>query len=118
LSALEFINAQGFIHRDLKPENILIGEEWNLKLIDFGDANTIEQSIINNQPQEDRESESFYDNKGLGGRKGTFVGTPLYVSPEMLMENISSPAGDFWALGIIIYQMLTGDVPFKAQHDY
>lgn len=51
-------------------------------------------------------------------RKGTFVGTPLYVSPEMLSENLSSPAGDIWALGCILYQMLVGEVPFKAQHDY
>jgi len=41
-------------------------------------------------------------------RKGTFVGTPLYVSPEMLQENISSHGSDFWALGCIIYQMLIG----------
>ena len=51
-------------------------------------------------------------------RKNTFVGTPLYVSPEMLQDNISSPAGDIWALGCILYQMINGDVPFKAQHDY
>ncbi len=51
-------------------------------------------------------------------RKGTFVGTPLYVSPEMLNENISSASGDVWALGCIIYQMITGDVPFKAPADY
>lgn len=46
------------------------------------------------------------------------MGTPLYVSPEMLSDNISTNGGDFWALGCIIYQMLVGDVPFKAQHDY
>ena len=46
------------------------------------------------------------------------MGTPLYVSPEMLEENMSSPSCDIWALGCILFQMLTGDVPFKAQHDY
>eukprot|EP00347_Sterkiella_histriomuscorum_P007491 403348718 len=51
-------------------------------------------------------------------RKATFVGTPLYVSPEMLKDNTSSKAGDIWALGCIIYQMITGEAPFKAHHDY
>jgi len=40
------------------------------------------------------------------------------VSPEMLQDNISSASGDIWALGCILFQMLTGEVPFKAQHDY
>jgi 3-phosphoinositide dependent protein kinase-1 len=40
------------------------------------------------------------------------------VSPEMLQSNLSAPSGDIWALGCIIYQMITGEVPFKAPHDY
>lgn len=51
-------------------------------------------------------------------RKATFVGTPLYVSPEMLSDSTSCAAGDVWALGCIIFQMLTGSVPFNAQHDF
>lgn len=47
-------------------------------------------------------------------RRGTFVGTPLYVSPEMLGDNIAMPASDLWALGCIIYRMHTGEFPFKA----
>jgi 3-phosphoinositide dependent protein kinase-1 len=49
--------------------------------------------------------------------RGTFVGTPLYVSPEMLDANLSGPSNDIWSLGCIIYQCLTGDVMFKAQHE-
>jgi len=50
--------------------------------------------------------------------RGTFVGTPLYVAPEMLDSNLSGPFTDLWALGCIIYQLLTGDVPFKANYDF
>ncbi len=49
-----------------------------------------------------------------GGGRGTFVGTPLYVAPEMLESNLSGPFTDIWALGCILYQCLTGDVPFRA----
>lgn len=52
------------------------------------------------------------------GRRGTFVGTALYVSPEMLKMNQACPASDIWALGCIIYKMLVGEVPFQGQSDY
>ena len=106
LLALEVMHRLDVVHRDLKPENILINDDWHLKLvrkydrlkpiqIDFGDAIKI-----------------------TSPRKGTFVGTPLYVSPEMLQSNLSSPSGDIWAFGCILFQMITGDVPFKAPQDY
>jgi 3-phosphoinositide dependent protein kinase-1 len=46
------------------------------------------------------------------------VGTAYYVSPEMLKDNISIPASDIWALGCMIYKMITGDVPFNGSTDY
>jgi serine/threonine protein kinase len=54
----------------------------------------------------------------LGLPRGSFVGTPLYVTPEMLNENRSGPSTDLWALGVIIYQMRVGQVPFNGQFDY
>ncbi|CDW79266.1 3-phosphoinositide-dependent protein kinase 1 [Stylonychia lemnae] len=108
LLALEYLNSKNVLHRDLKPENILVTENWHLKIIDFGDSCKLQngESEIQNGERQNQK------------RKATFVGTPLYVSPEMLQDNISSFAGDIWAFGCIIYQMITGEVPFKAQHDY
>jgi len=51
-------------------------------------------------------------------RRGTFVGTAYYVSPEMLKDNMAAPASDIWALGCIIYRILTGEVPFCGATDY
>ena len=50
--------------------------------------------------------------------RGTFVGTPLYAAPEMLSNNTSGPFTDLWALGVIIFQLLTGEVPWKGQKDF
>ena len=121
--ALEAMHTKNIIHRDLKPENILINEDWHIKVvrllhiikdiqIDFGDSIKLEEDPSS-------QSHHYEEEKHLQQkRKATFVGTPLYVSPEMLSDNISSASGDIWALGCIIFQMITGEVPFKAQHDY
>ncbi len=52
-----------------------------------------------------------------GGGRGTFVGTPLYVAPEMLAFSLSGPFTDLWALGCIIYQCLTGRPPFNTKSE-
>lgn len=46
--------------------------------------------------------------------RGTFVGTPLYASPEMLSDSTSGPFTDLWALGVIVYQLISGDIPWKG----
>ena len=94
LKALSFIHSKNIIHRDIKPENILFSHKRNyssLKLIDFGLA------TFSNQ-----------DNKS--------VGTPFYMSPEMIDGN-AFPASDMWSVGIIVYQMLTGKLPFESSEN-
>lgn len=145
VGVLQFLHFNGIVHRDLKPQNILISKDYRLKLIDFGDSlvegatEEIEKPDDDSDDldEEDKKEMEAEDNKGFvefrahdegveedAGYKamqeyrGTFVGTPLYVAPEMLKESMSGHFTDLWALGCIIYQMGTGEVPFKGKTDF
>ena len=78
----------------------------------------------NDNNDESKEGDFESETKNLGNessineRRGTFVGTAFYVSPEMLKDNVALPGSDLWALGCIIFKMLTGDVPFNGATDY
>lgn len=86
----------GFIHRDLKPANVLL-KSSTAKLADFGFAKQINRD---------------------GWIKERFnVGSPLYMSPEALSDNIYSEKSDIWSLGIVLYEMLTGKTPYRAQDE-
>jgi DNA-binding SARP family transcriptional activator/ABC-type glycerol-3-phosphate transport system substrate-binding protein len=91
-SALAAAHRQGVVHRDVKPGNILLDEEGNAYLTDFGvalDAGSPERS------------------------SGTMMrGTPAYLSPEQIRLDPASPRSDIYALGIVVYEMLTGKHPF------
>lgn len=91
---LEFLHEQeGVAYRDLKPENLLLDAEGHIKLVDFGFA------------------------KRLGGRETyTLCGTPEYLAPEVIQSKGHTTAVDWWALGILIYEFLTGYPPFWHQN--
>lgn len=88
--AVGYLHSKGIMHRDLKLENILVDETGYLKIIDYGLAKTLSE----NQTSK------------------TFCGTPEYLAPEMVMHQGHDFGVDWWALGILIYEMLIGVTPF------
>ncbi|KAI9251731.1 kinase-like domain-containing protein [Sporodiniella umbellata] len=104
LLAVEHIHNQGVVHRDIKPENILLDDNMHIKITDFGSA-----KILTDQ--------SISEEENAAGSR-SFVGTAEYVSPELLSGEPVSKEADYWALGCVVYQMLTGKSPFKAATDY
>jgi serine/threonine-protein kinase len=94
--ALEYIHANGVVHRDLKPENIMVGPNDSVKLIDFGIAG-----------QEGARRLTF-------AKLSNLMGTPDYISPEQVKGKRGDGRSDIYSVGIMLYEMLTGEVPFKG----
>jgi eukaryotic-like serine/threonine-protein kinase len=94
--ALGTAHARHIVHRDVKPQNVLIDEEGSAKVTDFGIARTL-------------------DEEGLTA-DGRVLGTTDYVSPEQALGRPVTGQSDLYALGIVLYEMLTGEVPFKGEN--
>ena len=100
LDALDYIHRNGVVHRDLKPENIMVNSEDHIKLIDFGIAGK------------------------AGARRLTFaklsqvMGSPDYISPEQVKGKRGDGRADLYAMGVILYEMVTGETPFSGPNPF
>lgn len=94
--AMKYLLDNNIIHRDLKPQNILITDTGNIKLTDFGFARYFDKDIMIQ----------------------TICGSPLYMAPEIIKNKKYDYKSDLWSIGIIFYEMLMGEPPYKAKNIY
>ena len=107
VNVVEYLQTKEIMHRDLKPQNIMLDSNYNVKVIDFGDARR-----INEPPVEEEEIQGSQYEKGGRQRADTFVGTVNYLSPEVINMSEQTCAIDIWALGCMLFKMFFGQCMF------
>lgn len=93
--ALDYVHYNALLHRDVKPANVMASREGEVKLMDFGIAKGEEDASLT--------------------RAGMLIGSPSYMAPEVLAGEDAGPPADLWALGVTLYELLTGEKPFRGR---
>jgi len=93
LEALEFAHGRGVVHRDIKPSNLIVSEDGRLKVADFGIARVDTTNLT---------------------QAGMIIGTPSYMSPEQCRGLPSDARSDLWSTGVVMYELMTGEKPFRG----
>ncbi len=93
--ALDYVHFNSLLHRDVKPANVMVSRDGEVKLMDFGIAKGEDDASLT--------------------RAGMLVGSPSYMAPEVLAGEEVGPSADVWALGVTIYELVTGEKPFRGK---
>ena len=93
--ALDYVHYNALLHRDVKPANVMASRDGEVKLMDFGIAKGEDDASLT--------------------RAGMLIGSPSYMAPEVLAGEEAGPPADVWALGVTLYELLTGEKPFRGR---
>jgi len=111
--ALEAAHAHGIIHRDIKPANIFVTKRGQAKILDFGLAKLAATPSLDSESH-DSEVMAQCDQTGTLTVRGAVIGTPFYMSPEQARGESLDARSDVFSLGVVLYEMATGEKPFKG----
>ncbi|MGM9999167.1 MAG: PASTA domain-containing protein [Candidatus Bruticola sp.] len=96
LSALEFAHSRGVVHRDISARNVMLGRDGSVKVTDFGIARIVGERTLT--------------------QSGELIGSVQYISPEQASGGHATPAADIYSTGVLLYEMLTGELPFSSDN--